>query len=79
MKAIICAQWGGPETLQLQDVAMPEPGPKQVRVRVAAAGAEAGRAGRADGATGIVAVAGDAAGAVIELQHGMTPARLTRP
>ena len=38
MKAIICAQWGGPETLQLLDVATPEPGPKQVRVRVAAAG-----------------------------------------
>jgi len=38
MKAIICAQWGGPETLQLLEVALPEPGPKQVRVRVAAAG-----------------------------------------
>ena len=38
MKAIICEQWGGPETLQLLDVALPEPGPKQVRVRVAAAG-----------------------------------------
>ena len=25
MKAIICAQWGGPETLQLLDVALPEP------------------------------------------------------
>ena len=38
MKAIICAEWGGPETLQLLDVALPEPGPKPVRVRVAAAG-----------------------------------------
>ena len=38
MKAIICAEWGGPETLQLLEVALPEPGPKQVRVRVAAAG-----------------------------------------
>lgn len=38
MKAIVCAQWGGPETLQLLDVPTPEPGPKQVRVRVAAAG-----------------------------------------
>ena len=38
MKAIICEQWGGPETLKLLDVALPEPGPKQVRVRVAAAG-----------------------------------------
>jgi len=38
MKAIVCAQWGGPETLQLLDVDLPEPGPKQVRIRVAAAG-----------------------------------------
>lgn len=38
MKAIVCAQWGGPETLQLLDVPTPEPGPKQVRVHVAAAG-----------------------------------------
>jgi NADPH2:quinone reductase len=38
MKAIICAEWGGPETLHLLDVALPEPGSKQVRVRVAAAG-----------------------------------------
>lgn len=38
MKAIVCAQWGGPETLQLQDIATPEPGPHQVCIRVAAAG-----------------------------------------
>lgn len=38
MKAIVCAQWGGPETLQRLDLPTPEPGPKQVRVRVAAAG-----------------------------------------
>lgn len=38
MKAIVCEQWGGPETLVLKDVPLPEPGPKQVRVRVAAAG-----------------------------------------
>jgi len=38
MKAIICEQWGGPESLKLMDVALPEPGPRQVRIRVAAAG-----------------------------------------
>lgn len=38
MKAIVCTQWGGPEHLQLQDIAVPEPGPRQLRVRVAAAG-----------------------------------------
>jgi NADPH2:quinone reductase len=38
MKAIVCEQWGGPESLKLMDVAVPEPGPRQVRIRVAAAG-----------------------------------------
>jgi NADPH2:quinone reductase len=38
MKAIVCEQWGGPESLKLMDVALPEPGPHQVRIRVAAAG-----------------------------------------
>lgn len=38
MRAIVCEQWGGPESLVLKDIAVPEPGPRQVRVRVAAAG-----------------------------------------
>jgi NADPH:quinone reductase len=38
MKAIVCSQWGGPETLFFQDIARPEPGPKQVRIQVKAAG-----------------------------------------
>ena len=38
MKAVVCEQWGGPESLKLMDVALPEPGPRQVRIRVAAAG-----------------------------------------
>ena len=38
MKAILCEQWGGPETLRLADIALPEPGPGQVRIRIAAAG-----------------------------------------
>ncbi len=38
MKAIVCAQWGGPETLVLKDIPLPEPGPRQIRVEVAAAG-----------------------------------------
>lgn len=38
MKAIVCAQWGGPETLQLLEIAVPEPGPRQVCIKVAAAG-----------------------------------------
>lgn len=38
MKAIVYEQWGGPESLKLMDVALPEPGSRQVRIRVAAAG-----------------------------------------
>ena len=38
MKAIVCEQWGGPESLKLMEVVLPEPGPRQVRIRVAAAG-----------------------------------------
>jgi NADPH:quinone reductase len=34
MKAIIIARPGGPEVLELHDVAQPEPGPGEVRVRV---------------------------------------------
>lgn len=38
MKAILCEQWGGPETLRLADIPLPEPGQGQVRIRIAAAG-----------------------------------------
>jgi NADPH2:quinone reductase len=38
MKAIIVPQPGGPENMQLADLPLPEPGPKQARVRIAASG-----------------------------------------
>lgn len=38
MRAIVIARPGGPEVLELRDVAEPEPGPGQLRVRVAASG-----------------------------------------
>ncbi len=38
MKAIRIEQFGGPETLKYEDVEMPEPGPGQARVKLAAAG-----------------------------------------
>ncbi len=38
MKAIQCVEWGTPERLVLADVALPEPGADEVRVRVEAAG-----------------------------------------
>lgn len=38
VKAMVCEAWGGPETLVLKDIALPPLGPKEVRVRVHAAG-----------------------------------------
>ncbi len=38
MKAMLSTEVGGPETLQLTDMPTPEPGKKQVRIRVHAAG-----------------------------------------
>ena len=34
MKAIICSHYGPPENLRLEEVAMPDPGPGKVRIRV---------------------------------------------
>jgi NADPH2:quinone reductase len=38
VKAMVCEAWGGPETLLLKDLALPALGPKDVRIRVHAAG-----------------------------------------
>ena len=38
MKAVQCVEWGPPERLVVADIAIPEPKPGEVRVRVAAAG-----------------------------------------
>ncbi|MGF1592498.1 MAG: NADPH:quinone oxidoreductase family protein [Kiloniellaceae bacterium] len=38
MKAVLCRAWGGPESLALEEVATPQPGPGEVLVEVAAAG-----------------------------------------
>ncbi len=38
MRAVVCAAWGGPETLTLQDVPAPVPGPGQLLVKIQAAG-----------------------------------------
>ncbi len=37
MKALLCKEWGPPESLTVEEVDTPEPGPGQVRVRVHAA------------------------------------------
>ncbi len=36
MKAISCTRYGTPDVLQLQEVAMPEPGNDEVRIRIKA-------------------------------------------
>ena len=38
MKAIVVRKFGGPEVLELEDLAVPEPGPAEVRVRLRAIG-----------------------------------------
>ena len=38
MKAIQCVEWGTPDKLVLAELPLPEPGPRQVRIRIAAAG-----------------------------------------
>jgi NADPH:quinone reductase len=38
MRAIVCENWGGPETLKLLDRPSQPPGPQQVQIRVRAAG-----------------------------------------
>lgn len=38
MKAIVCEQWGLPDTLSVQEIADPQPGPGQVLIEVQAAG-----------------------------------------
>lgn len=38
MRAVVCSQWGGPETLAIEDIASPEPRPGEVKIRVHAAG-----------------------------------------
>ena len=38
MRAVICRAWGGPESLKVEDMPRPEPGPDQVLIEVAAAG-----------------------------------------
>ncbi len=38
MKAVVCKQWGGPETLVIEDIDLPEPKAGEVKIRVRAAG-----------------------------------------
>jgi len=42
MKAVIRTEYGSPDVMRVIDRALPEPGPKQVRVRVEAAGVDIG-------------------------------------
>ncbi|MBL6942189.1 MAG: alcohol dehydrogenase catalytic domain-containing protein, partial [Rhodospirillales bacterium] len=37
MRAVLCHQWGEPDSLSVGEVESPEPGPDQVKIRVCAA------------------------------------------
>jgi NADPH:quinone reductase-like Zn-dependent oxidoreductase len=79
-RAVIQEQFGGPEVLELRDVAEPQAGPGEVRVRVSAAGlnpADWKLAGSAEaaGRFGVTLPTGfgnDFAGVVDEVGDGVT-------
>lgn len=79
MQAAVVAQWGGPETLQVDQIARPVPGPGELLVRVRAAGVNpvdaAVRSGAARGMVGaeLPYVPGfDVSGVVVETGAGVT-------
>ncbi len=79
-RAVIQEQFGGPEVLEVRDVAEPHAGPGEVRVRVAAAGlnpvdwkvAASGEAARSFGVTLPAGFGNDFAGTVDEVGDGVT-------
>ena len=81
MRAVVVRQFGGPQALELIDAAVPEPGPGQVRIRVAAAAVNpvdlAVRSG-AFSAPGLLGTAGqaglgwDVAGVIDRVAPGVT-------
>lgn len=38
MRAVICKEWGPPESLSVEEVSSPEPGPGEIKIRIRAAG-----------------------------------------
>ncbi|MFF7994977.1 NADP-dependent oxidoreductase [Kitasatospora xanthocidica] len=81
MRAVVVREFGGPEVLELVEVALPEPGRGQVRVRVAAAGVNpvdaVTRAGVLAGAglmapRAVTGIGWDAAGVVDAVGPGVT-------
>jgi NADPH:quinone reductase-like Zn-dependent oxidoreductase len=79
MKAVTYSRYGGPEVLEVTDVAAPHPGPGQIRIRVAAVGlnpvdwkARSGAMARSDAPESPVTDGRDAAGAVDELGEGVS-------
>ena len=79
-RALIQEQFGGPEVLEVRDVAEPHAGPGEVRVRVAAAGlnpvdwkiAGSGEAARHFGVTLPAGFGNDFAGVIDEVGDGVT-------
>ena len=49
MRAVVFDTFGDPDVLHMRDVALPEPGPVQVRVAIYAAGTNPDNAGKSSG------------------------------
>ncbi|MFI9809265.1 NADP-dependent oxidoreductase [Streptomyces sp. NPDC052301] len=68
MRAVVVRTFGGPEVVEVADVAVPEPGPRQVRIKVAAGALNpvdvAVRAGFFGGAGKVLGLGWDVAGTV---------------
>ncbi len=77
MKAMVCKEWGDPDVFTLEDLKVPEPGPGQVRIEVAATSVNPVdtkiRAGRIKAAPDFPAVLhGDVSGVVHAVGPGVT-------
>ncbi|MFW5695959.1 MAG: zinc-binding dehydrogenase, partial [Alkalispirochaeta sp.] len=77
MKAMVCKEWGDPDVFTLEDIKVPEPGPGQVRIEVAATSVNPVdtkiRAGRIKAAPDFPAVLhGDVSGVVHAVGPGVT-------
>ncbi|MFE1440852.1 NADP-dependent oxidoreductase [Streptomyces sp. NPDC058739] len=73
MRAVVVTEFGGPEAVRVVDAAVPEPGARQVRIKVAAAAlnpVDAGVRSGVFGGTGVLGLGWDVAGTVDAVGEG---------